>query len=684
MQLQPASLDTFQTKYQLKKQDGTPVDKDLDGTFERVANALANAEPIESDRFMWKKSFKWALENGAIPAGRILSNAGAEELKPNTSLINCTVSANIPDNIEGIGQMVKESMQTLAKGCGIGYCASTLRPKGAFVGGVGATTSGSLSFMNIFDASCFTISSAGGRRGAQMMTMHVWHPDILDFIKAKREDGRFRQFNLSVLLTDEFMEAVEADEDWDLYFPVHSKEYASLKDVGNTCLWVSDFPFESSDYIYFQNTLMVACKVYQTLKARELWDIIMRSTYEYSEPGVLLIDRYNQANPLNSVEHIVASNPCGEQGLPPYGSCLLGSILLTKFVNFPFQDGKDLVGDIYSPKAEFDWDKFKEVTRIFVRMLDNVVELNGLALEQQVAEIKNKRRHGMGFLGLGSALAMLRIPYGSAEAIAFTEEVAKVIAVVNLEEGVKLAKEKGAAPIFLTEDKQDLNKTFYKWLAHPFIEKVLVECSEETRQDIAVYGCRFTHATSIAPTGTLSLAIGNNCSNGIEPSFAHEYKRNIVKEGNKTKEQVTVYSAEALLWKELYGDTPYPDYFTVADDLTPAQHVAMQAAAQKWVDSSISKTVNCPTDISFEDFKQVYIDAYNSGLKGCATFRFNPEIFSGVLVREEDLAATTYEFTLASGETVVLAGNETVIYEGEPHNVANLFDALKEGYFGRF
>jgi ribonucleoside-diphosphate reductase alpha chain len=513
-----------------------------------------------------------------------------------------------------------------------------------------------------------------GLPSAQMGTMHVWHPDIIDFIKAKREDGRFRQFNLSVLLTDKFMRAVEEDADWDLYFPMHQKEYATITSSESCLRWVTNFPFNSPDYVYRPSTNIVACKIYQTIKARELWDLVMKSTFEYAEPGVLFIDRINNSNPLYKEEVIVATNPCGEQPLPPYGSCLLGSILLTKFVENPFKADEEP----YETGAYFDWDRFKEVARIFVRMLDNVIELNGLALPEQVNEIKNKRRHGMGFLGLGSALAMLRIPYGSADAIEFTEEVARVIAVINLEEGFSLAVEKGKAPIF--EDKDILKS----WVTSDFVQKVIYESSYVASWQLEDMGCRFTHATSIAPTGTLSLAIGNNCSNGIEPSFAHEYKRNIVKEGHKTKEQVTVYSAEALLWKELYGDAPYPDYFTVADDLTPTQHVAMQAAAQKWVDSSISKTVNCPTDISFEDFKQVYIDSYYSGLKGCATFRFNPEIFSGVLVKEEDLAATLYEFTLESGDTLTVTGNETVIYQGEEHNAANLFDALKEGYFGRF
>ncbi len=608
--MQQTSQEIYETKYQLKNQEGTPIDKDLDDTFKRVAKALASTE---KESKYWEQEFLTAMRNGAIPAGRILSNAGAEAYKPNTSLINCTVSGEVSDDVESIGQMVKESMMTLAKGCGIGYCFSSLRPKGALVGGVGATTSGSLSFMNIFDSGCFTISSAGGRRGAQMGTMHVWHPDILDFIKAKREDGKFRQFNMSVLLTDEFMRAKDNDEDWQLYFPLHKKE------TGCEVLHIENFPFSSEDYVYAGFTednlytsydpskhkeKLVACKIYKTIKARELWDLIMKSTYEFAEPGVLFIDRINESNPLNCVETISSTNPCGEQPLPNYGSCLLGSLLLHKFVKNPFvqpeQDLDSLDGSTTFVKrswggAEFDWELFDKTTRTFVRMLDNVVELNGLALPAQRQEILSKRRHGMGFTGLGTALAMLGIPYGGKEAIEFCEEVSKRIAVINLEENYKLGEEKGCAPVF----NDDI--VYERWLRHNFTQNVLQETDLDTTTKSYTFledetlRPRFTHASSIAPTGTLSLAIGNNCSNGIEPTFAHSYKRNVIVEGKATKEQVDVYSAEALAWRELhmdgYGIPELPDYFVEADSLTPEQHIAMQAAAQKWVDSSISKCI---------------------------------------------------------------------------------------------
>ena len=316
--LQEPCYEIYKAKYQLKERVGTVVDESIDDTFERVASALASVEDAEEQEYYYDK-FLFALQNGALPAGRIMSNAGAEELKPNTSLINCTVSGNIPDNITGIGQAVKEAMETLSKGCGIGYCFSSLRPKGALVGGVGATTSGSLSFMNIFDSACFTISSAGGRRGAEMATMHVWHPDIIDFINAKRESGRFTQFNLSVLITDEFMNAVEKDKEWQLYFPVHPKEFDPNEDYVHV-----KFPFPDDDYIkscysytddcfeYHSDGGYTVCKIYKTLPARELWDLIMESTYKYAEPGIIVIDRYNKENQLGSVENIVATNPCGK------------------------------------------------------------------------------------------------------------------------------------------------------------------------------------------------------------------------------------------------------------------------------------------------------------------------------------------------------------------------------------
>ena len=398
--VQSVSIDIWDKKYRLKAKNGKFIDADIPGTYRRVARALAEVEDV-SIRDAWHEKFLWALEHGAIPAGRITSNAGALEHKPATSTINCTVSGIIEDSMSGILDKVHEAGLTLKAGCGIGYEYSTLRPKGAFVAGAGAYTSGPLSFMDIYDRMCFTVSSAGGRRGAQMATFDISHPDVTDFIKAKREDGRLRQFNLSCLITKEFMEAVIADADWKLAFPVTEKEANEEKldlDDDAQVVW-REWP--SPDKYLFEHkgprAGKVACKVYKTMKAQRLWDVIMASTYDYAEPGFILVDRVNEMNNNWFCENIRATNPCGEQPLPPYGACLLGSINLTRFVKAPFTN-----------EAYFDWDEYRKVVSIFTRMLDNVVEINGLPLEKQRDEIARKRRHGMGYLGLGSTLAMMK------------------------------------------------------------------------------------------------------------------------------------------------------------------------------------------------------------------------------------------------------------------------------------
>ncbi len=1071
--LQPASLDIWDKKYRLKTKAGDAVDEDIDGTWRRVARALAEAEPTEELRRYWEERFAWALRRGAIPAGRITSNAGALEHKPATSTINCTVSGTIEDSMDGILQKVHEAGLTLKAGCGIGYEFSTLRPRGAFVAGAGAYTSGPMSFMDIYDKMCFTVSSAGGRRGAQMGTFDVSHPDVRDFIRAKREDGRLRQFNLSLLITDGFMEAVRDDADWPLVFPVNIKEKDDVDlDDPAQVTW-REWPTHRN-YIVRDDGL-VACKVYGHIRARHLWDMIMVSTYDYAEPGFILIDRVNEMNNNWWCEDIRATNPCvtadtwvqtsagprqvsdllgtpflarvdgvdhatgaegffrtatkdvvrlqtaeghalrltadhrvrrvtrqtrwstdtewceagklaagdrvllnnhragaqwpgarsaeegfllgllvgdgtlkhdaavlsvwsqaaavnavdnapvalmdealrcaralphrsdfagwtevagrgehrlklaalrdlalelgmvpgdkaitpamektssdfhrgflrglfdadgsvqgsqakgvsvrlaqsdlprlqaaqrmlmrlgiastiyrdrrsagetllpdgrgglrayptqaqhelvisgdnlavyaeqvgfadsakanrlkaalsgyrrnlnrerfvatvesitadghedvydvqvpgintfdanglhahncGEQPLPPYGACLLGSVNLTKFVRNAFTD-----------KAEFDWDEYREVVRVFTRMLDNVVEVNGLPLEEQRNEIMRKRRHGMGFLGLGSTVTMLRMKYGSKESCEFTERVAREMAVAGWETGLELAKEKGPAPIMdevfevdagmlrkrpeMVRDGWKVGDTIHGRELHAkysrYMQKI-AEVAPELVGQLAETGARFTHHSSIAPTGTISLSLANNASNGIEPSFAHHYSRNVIREGRKTKEKVDVFSFELLAYRALvnpkampFSDDPaekLPDYFIAADDVTPKQHVDVQAAAQKWVDSSISKTANVPTDYPYEDFKDIYTYAHSQGLKGCTTFRFNPAAFQGVLVKEKDLENTTYRFELEDGSVVELKGNEEVEYDGETHTAANLFDALKEGYYGKF
>jgi len=1072
--LQPASYDIWDKKYRLKTKQGEPVDLTIDHTYQRVAKALADVEATPEKQKYWYERFLWALRRGAIPAGRITSNAGAQEHKPKTSTINCTVSGTIDDSMDNILDKVHEAGLTLKAGCGIGYEFSTLRPRGAYVSGAGAYTSGPLSFMDIYDKMCFTVSSAGGRRGAQMGTFDVSHPDVKEFIRAKREDGRLRQFNLSLLITDGFMDAVEKDSDWPLIFPIHVKEKDEIDLGDETKVVWREWPAHRN-YIVRDDGL-VACKVYGHIRARHLWDMIMVSTYDYAEPGFILIDRVNEMNNNWWCENIRATNPCvtadtwvqtsegprqvsqllgrpfearvdgvdhrsgaegffrtatkpvvalqteegyrlrltadhrvrrvarltrwnvatewcaagdlapgdrvllndhranpewngaltreegyllgllvgdgtlkrdaavlsvwagaavvngvpsggtfalmdealrcaktlphradfqgwsevtgrgewrlksaalrdlafsvgmtagdktitpaleqassaayrgflrgffdadgsvqgsrakgfsvrlaqsnlprleavqrmllrlgipsriyrdrrpagtavlpdghdgskpyatraqhelvisgealrlfadgigfadsdkatrlrhalggyrrvlnrsryvatvasivpdgvedvydvqvpgintfdanglhahncGEQPLPPYGSCLLGSVNLTTFVRDPF-----------GPKARFDWDEYREVVRVFTRMLDNVVEINGLPLAQQRAEIMSKRRHGMGFLGLGSTLTMLKMKYGAPDACAFTEDVAREMALAGWEVALSLAKEKGPAPIMTQEfevtgemlrKRPEMAADGYKVgdkvpgrILHAKYSRYMqriAEVAPELVAELAETGARFTHHSSIAPTGTISLSLANNASNGIEPSFAHHYSRNVIREGRKTKEKVEVFSYELLAYRELingkampFSDQPdekLPDYFVSADDISPVEHVDIQAAAQKWVDSSISKTANVPTDYPYEDFKDIYRYAWRQGLKGCTTFRFNPAAFQGVLVKEHDLENTTYRFELEDGSVVEVKGNEEIEYDGETHTAANLFDALKEGYYGKF
>ncbi len=699
---QGASMDIWDTKYRLKTKDGVAIDGTIDETYQRVAKALSEVEKGKAKQEQSYQDFLWALRQGAIPAGRITSNAGALEHKPATSTINCTVSGTIADSMDDILGKVHEAGLTLKAGCGIGYEFSTLRPKNAYVSGAGAYTSGPLSFMDIYDKMCFTVSSAGGRRGAQMATFDIGHPDVVEFIRAKREDGRLRQFNLSLLITTEFMNAVKNDLPWPLSFPVTEKE-VKLDNLDLTddkqIIW-RELP-HMDGYVVNDDGL-VACLISKTMPARRLWDIIMSSTYDYAEPGFILIDKVNEMNNNWFCEKIRATNPCGEQPLPPYGSCLLGSINLTRFVKKPF------TGD-----AHFDWDSYRKTINIFTRMLDNVVEINGLPLAQQREEIVSKRRHGMGYLGLGSTVTMMGMRYGDEQSLQFTEEVTKVLAVEGWKAGLALAKEKGPAPIMeqmftvtgaLLHKRPEMIADGYKVgdqvtgkLLHSKYSRYMQQLAQEEPELVAALietGARFTHHSSIAPTGTISLSLANNASNGIEPSFAHHYSRNVIRAGKKSKEKIDVFSFELLAYREMinpnampYSEEPeqkLPDYFIAADDVTPKQHVDVQAAAQKWIDSSISKTANVPTDFPYEDFKSIYQYAYDKGLKGCTTFRFNPEVFQGVLVKESDLENTIYQFTLEDGHVVELKGNEDVDYDGEIHSAANLFDALKEGYYGKF
>ncbi|MEE8527577.1 MAG: adenosylcobalamin-dependent ribonucleoside-diphosphate reductase [Gammaproteobacteria bacterium] len=698
---QDASLDIWDKKYRLTAKDNTAIDKTMDDTYRRVARALADVEdPALRDECY--EQFVWALRHGAIPAGRIMSNAGAQAHKPATSTINCTVSGTIDDSMHDILDKVHEAGLTLKAGCGIGYEFSTLRPRGAFVSGAGAYTSGPLSFMDIYDKMCFTVSSAGGRRGAQMGTFDVGHPDTLEFIRAKRENGRLRQFNLSLLVTDKFVQAVEDDAEWQLAFPIAREEAEqdmSAHEDPEQTVW-REWPADG-DYVRDDDGL-VACRVYRAMPARRLWDMIMTSTYDFAEPGFVLIDRVNELNNNWWLENIRATNPCGEQPLPPYGSCLLGSINLTKFVREPFTEN-----------ADFDWLEFRKVVKVFTRMLDNVVEINGLPLAPQRDEILRKRRHGMGFLGLGSTITMLQQRYGSPESIEFTERVARELAVAGWECGLELAREKGPAPVMdeefevtaamlrrrpeMADDGYKAGDTVPGRTLHARYSRYmqrLATVAPELVDELAEAGSRFTHHSSIAPTGTISLSLANNASNGIEPSFAHHYFRNVIREGRKTKEKISVFSFELLAYREMVNpaatpnsedpDERLPEYFTTSEHISPKEHVDIQAAAQKWIDSSISKTANVPTDYPYEDFKDIYLYAWKQGLKGCTTFRFNPEAFQGVLVTEKDLKNTVYRFTLDDDSEIEVKGDDEIEYDGEVHTAANLFDALKEGYYGKF
>ncbi|WP_038028581.1 adenosylcobalamin-dependent ribonucleoside-diphosphate reductase [Thioalkalivibrio sp. ALE31] len=688
--LQPSSASIWAERYQLRDARGEPVDASVEAMFDRVALALALAAvEAPEKRAPIEREFRWALDNGAIPAGRILANAGAEAHKPQTTLINCTVSRTIRDSLQAILDANTAAGLTLKAGAGIGYDFSTLRPKGALVAGAGAPTNGPVAFMQIFDQTCRTIGAAGGRRGAQMATLDIGHPDIERFILAKRRKGRLTQFNLSVLVRDAFLEAVERDDEWALAFPLLPVEQDA---VSASELVYRDWPVVEDGY-RVDDQGRVACRVYRRVRARELWDTLMRSTYDVGEPGVILIDQVNRQNNAWFDEVIRATNPCGEEPLPPDGACLLGSVNLTRFVSAPF-----------SADAAFDWVRFERVVRVFTRMLDNVADISGLPLPEQRAEMLRKRRHGMGILGLGSALAMLGETYGSDSAADFTAEVCRRMALESWRAGLELAREKGPAPIMdedftltadmlrrqpaLAEAGYQVDDVLKGRELHARFSPYMQRIAEEDPALVAALadeGARFTHATSIAPTGTISFSVANNASNGIEPTFLHHTTRNIRRPGRRTREAVDCYSFELLAYRAWVdaeaGPGDLPAHAITADQVSVDAHIRMQAAAQPWVDAAISKTLNVPIDIPFEDFQQVYLQAWRAGLKGCTTYRPNPQAQMGVLVDPERLRSTWYTFTLADGRELTLRGDEEVEYEGQIHTAANLFAALDEGYY---
>ncbi len=564
----PIAEQIWDMKYRLKEADGTALDLSVEDSWRRIARALAS---VEAEPALWEDRFYNALEDFRfLPAGRIIAGAGTDR---SVTLFNCFVMGTIPDSMGGIFEMLKEAALTMQQGGGIGYDFSTIRPRGAPVTGVAADASGPLSFMDVWDAMCRTIMSAGSRRGAMMATMRCDHPDIEDFITAKQDAARLRMFNLSVLVTDPFMEAVKTDGPWELVFEG---------------------------------------RVYHTVQARDLWNRIMRATYDYAEPGVIFIDRINAANNLQYCETIAATNPCGEQPLPPYGACLLGSVNLARLIRDPFSDD-----------AALDMEALDDLVRVAIRMMDNVVDASRFPLEAQAREAEAKRRIGLGVTGLADALILCGLRYGSDAAVAQTDAWMHAIARAAYLASVDLAREKGAFALFDAE----------AFLASGTMQAM----DADVRDAVRAHGIRNALLTSVAPTGTISLYAGN-VSSGIEPVFAFEYTRKVLqKDGARTEEVVEDYAVR--LWRERHGDAPLPEYFVSAQTLAPMDHVRMQAAAQRWVDSSISKTINCPEDISFDAFQDVYLAAWDMGCKGCTTYRPNAVTGSVLSVAENQEAA---------------------------------------------
>ena len=577
------SQQIWDMKYRLKDQNGTFLEQTVQDTWRRIAKALSE---VETEPKKWETIFYNALTDFKfLPAGRITAGSGT---KRNVTLFNCFVMGVIPDSMSGIFDMLKEAALTMQQGGGIGYDFSTIRPKGSLVKGIAADASGPVSFMDVWDSMCRTIMSAGSRRGAMMATMRCDHPDIEEFIAAKSDSQKLRMFNLSVLVTDAFMDAVKKGEDWKLIY----------------------------------NN-----KVYSVIKAADLWDQIMRATYNFAEPGVIFIDRINETNNLSYCEKITATNPCGEQPLPPYGACLLGSINLAKLVEHPFDKN-----------AYLDVSQLEDLVSTAVRMMDNVIEVSQFPLEAQKLEAKNKRRIGLGVTGLADALLMVGLRYGSDEAVKKTEKWMKTIARSAYNASINLAEEKGAFPLFDPE----------KFI----VSGNMIQMDEDVKKAVNKFGIRNALLTSIAPTGTISLYAGN-VSSGIEPVFAYSYTRKVLQnDGSHVEEEVVDYAVQ--LWRDKFGNAPFPDFFVSAQNLTPADHVKMQAAAQKWVDSSISKTINCPEDISFDDFKEVYIQAYDTGCKGCTTYRPNEVTGSVLSAGSEEKSASDQD------------ANGDIIYMSEP------------------
>lgn len=558
----------WETKYRYLR-DGKPIDRDLNDSWCRIAAALAKAET--GDQTVWAEMFFNALEDFRfLPGGRIQAGAGTEQ---QVTLYNCFVMGRIDDSMDGIFNALKEGALTMQQGGGVGYDFSTLRPKGDPAKRVGNIASGPVSFMHLWDSMCATITSSGNRRGAMMACLRCDHPDIEEFIDAKREAGVLTHFNLSVLVSDAFMQAVKNDAPWSLAFPASDSV---------------DTP-----------------KVYKTLPARELWIRIMQAAYDTAEPGVLFIDQINRLNNLGYCETISATNPCGEIPLPPYGACNLGSINLTRFVDHAFTDG-----------AQFNFQQFKTIVNTAVRMLDNVIDVSRFPLPQQQQVAQQSRRIGLGITGLADALAMLGHRYGSERSVLLAQKILRELCFTAYLTSVELAKEKQPFPLFDAD----------AYLQAPFIQVL----PENIRHGIREHGIRNSHLIAIAPAGTISLLAGN-VSSGLEPIFDYKYQRRILGPDNRLQ-SVELEDYAYGLWKQQLPGAALPDSFVTARQLTPAEHLGMQAILQTYVDNAISKTINVPAGISFEDFRSIYEQAFHKGLKGCAAFRPNP-------VRGEVLAA---------------------------------------------
>ncbi len=660
MPLQAPSLGTWRDKY------AAPGERAPEDTWRRVAAALAEADDEPGvDRAALAAEFERGMrELGWRPGGRILSAAANPE-RSKGSAINCTVSRAVTDDIEGIAAAQGEALVTLSAGCGIGYHFGTIRPAGAPVNGIGATSGGVVGWMRMFESSCATIVSGGGRRGAQMATLDCRHPDVFDFVNAKdkvAKKGELRHFNLSVLVSDAFMEAVRSDFAHELIFPVHRNDPEPPAEATRWAHWDRLGP--DGNYTLDESGRYL-CRVWRTVRARDLWEAVMRHAHSDSDPGVIFVDRINEWNPLRDSERLWATNPCGEQPLPPHGACLLGSIDLTAYVRRPL-----------TPRAKFDFAAFEASAEGFSRLLDNVVEVNGLPLEGQRREIESKRRHGMGFLGLGSALNLLGVRYGSPEAVAFASRVSRALAAASWRAALGLAKAKGRAPFF--EDEKALEAA----LASPYFAR-LAEAgalAEDWFAQARRHGLRWTHATSIAPTGTISF-ISNNASSGIEPTFMMSHLRTVTGAAGEAKESVTMRAKELLCLEALAGpDADPPEVWVTAEQVSPDEHLAMQAAVQEWMDSAVSKTINLPPGTSYEDMVGVYERAWELGLKGVTIYLPSDERV-GVLIDPEELAARTVAFRTADGWTR-LRGDAPVSHDRRPPTLAAvLHEALNQGYY---